>query len=386
MPRFVDFATITLCAGKGGGGIVSFCRERYRPFGGPDGGDGGRGGHVILVLDTSVDSLEHLSHQRRYAAGDGAKGGSSQKNGRNGADCRIALPAGTIVRTHDPHRPHVLREGRPIPGTHIVYSEHTIPVHARALAEMDNIDNGHIFHRPHAPNDSDDPTVLCEITTENPSYTLIQGGRGGFGNTKFKTAHNRAPKFAQPGGDSECCTVDLELRIIADIGLVGMPNAGKSSLLRALSNATPEVADYPFTTITPKLGIVEPSPITLPTLAVVDIPGIIEGASHGHGLGHRFLQHLAHVRTIVFVLSLVELDTLNATHQLRLLQDELSAYNPNLLQKAALIAANKIDCPTAARQYEELVHADSTPSLPIVTCSATEMIGIDTLTDALYQT
>ena len=385
MPRFVDFATITLCAGKGGNGIVSFCRERYRPFGGPDGGDGGRGGHILFVLDTSVSSLEHLSHQRRYVAGDGAKGGSSQKNGRNGADCRIALPAGTIVRTHDPHRPHISHgEARTIPGAHTARREHTVSMHARrALTEMDN---GHIFHRPHAPNDYDDPTILCEITAENPSYTLLQGGRGGFGNAKFKTAHNRAPKFAQSGGDSECRTVDLELRIIADIGLVGMPNAGKSSLLRALSNAKPEVADYPFTTITPKIGIVEPSPITLPTLTVVDIPGIIEGASHGHGLGHRFLQHLAHVRTIVFVLSLVELDTLSAMQQLRLLQDELSAYNPNLLQKAALIAANKIDCPTATKQYEELVHADITPSLPIVTCSATEMIGIDTLTDALYQT
>ena len=335
--------------------MVSFCHERFRPLGGPDGGDGGRGGDVILYLDRQLSSLEHITDHKQYAAGDGSNGKKSKRHGAAGSDCAMPLPAGTMVRAEGERQP------------------------------------------------------LCEITERTPRHVVLTGGRGGFGNTKFKTAHNRAPKFAQSGGEAQSGQFELELRLIADIGLVGMPNAGKSSLLRALSRAMPAVGDYPFTSLIPTLGVIEPPLPTLEPLMAIDVPGIIGGAADGHGLGNRFLRHLSRVAMIVLVLSLESIDGADARAQLRLLCRELQAYDAALLDKTALIVANKHDIPRAREALTALdrgrgeaaggavTRAAETATgrheagdalaagIPIVDCSATEGSGVAALVAALYR-
>lgn len=310
--------------------MVSFCRERFRPMGGPDGGDGGHGGDVICYLDPQLSSLENLTHQKRYAGGNGGRGGSARKHGADGHDCLLPLPAGTIIRPHEGEQQY-------------------------------------------------------EITAKTPRYTLLHGGRGGHGNAKFKTAHNRAPRFAQPGGEGGTGRVDMELRMIAQVGLVGMPNAGKSSLLRALSRAIPAVADYPFTSLVPTLGVMDP-PMewrSADPLTTVDIPGIISGAASGHGLGNEFLRHLSRVHIIAFVLSLTDLDGMNTMAQLNLLHDELQAYDHTLRNRIALIIANKCDCDEASAALSKL--RTSTSEMPVMACSATRGDGLAELIARLYR-
>lgn len=349
--RFVDFATVFLRSGKGGDGIVSFCRERFRPYGGPDGGDGGTGGSVICELDPQRSSLEHLTHQRHYRAGDGGRGDGGGRHGANGADCLISLPAGAVIHPYG------------------------------------------------------EASVLCEVTAEAPRHILLQGGSGGYGNTRFKTAHNRVPRFARDGGVAEEIRVDIELRLMADVGFLGLPNAGKSSLLRALSRALPEVGAYPFTSLKPTLGVVLP-PHELRAhqpLTAVDIPGVIDGAAAGRGLGNTFLRHLSRVRVITIVLSLEALDGITAAEQLAMLVRELRVYDARLLSQVALVIANKEDCSGSEAELASLkqvvadgmmdqsagdgavVGRQAAGGVPMTACSATHGTGIEQLRAALYQ-
>jgi GTP-binding protein len=284
---FVDRVTIYVRGGDGGNGCLSFRREKYVPRGGPDGGDGGAGGHVIIRAAEGYTNLAHLSHQRHWNAPRGEHGQGSNKFGRGGADTVIEVPPGTLVRDRD--RGHVLRD------------------------------------------------------LKNPGDFLIvgRGGRGGHGNTHFKSSTNRAPRQHEEGLPGEECWLILELKVIADVGLIGLPNAGKSTLLSRISRAHPEIADYPFTTKYPNLGSVV---IDLDrSFVVADIPGLIEGAHAGHGLGHEFLRHVERTRTLVHLVEAVPIDGSDPLHNYRTIRHELEQYSPALAERPELLVVSKMD-------------------------------------------
>ncbi len=277
----IDRAKIYVKAGNGGDGIVSFHREKYIPKGGPDGGDGGDGGDVVLVATRNHHTLRRFRFERVFKAENGRRGGSNNKTGRRGEDLVIEVPVGTVVKD---------REGG----------------------------------------------VIADLSKEGQRIIVAKGGRGGKGNAAFATPTNRAPRKAMRGRKGEEKLLLLELKLVADVALVGFPNVGKSSLIRKISNAKPEVADYPFTTLTPHLGYVE---FRGRDFTVVDIPGIIEGASEGKGLGFEFLRHIERALLLVFVLDLSD----NPVGQHRVLLDELGRYNPVLLDRERVVVLNKMD-------------------------------------------
>ena len=282
--NFVDYVKIYCRSGKGGAGALHFRREKYIPKGGPDGGDGGRGGDIILRGNAQMWTLLHLRYTKHLMAGDGVPGGSNQLTGASGKDVYIDVPLGTVAYTAE------TRE------------------------------------------------MLGEITEDGQTIVLLKGGRGGKGNAFFKSATMQAPKFAQPGEPSLEQWIVLELKLLADVGLVGFPNAGKSTLLSVVSAARPEIADYPFTTLVPNLGIV--SYYDNRSFVMADIPGIIEGAAEGKGLGIRFLRHIERNSTLLFM---VPADSENVKADYDVLLNELKKYNPELLDKDRLLAITKCD-------------------------------------------
>lgn len=282
--KFVDYVTISVRSGKGGGGSVSFRREKYAPNGGPDGGDGGKGASVILEGDAQLYTLLDLRYNRHHYAENGHSGKGNNKTGKDGVDIVLRVPIGTIAK------------------------------------------------------DEDTGEVLGEIEETGQQCVLVQGGRGGKGNAFFKSSTHQAPRFSQPGEDGEERNVILELRLLADVGLVGYPNAGKSTLVSALSAAKPKIADYPFTTLKPSLGVVQVGDYQ--SFVMADIPGIIEGAHEGKGLGTRFLRHIERNAILLYVIPITDDDP---SESYRVLRNELTSYNEELASKAHLIALSKID-------------------------------------------
>jgi GTPase len=284
---FVDRVTLYVRGGDGGNGAVSFRREKYAPRGGPNGGDGGKGGDVIVCAEEGLTNLAHLSHQRHWRGERGEHGQGSDCTGGGGDNLVIAVPPGTIVRDRD--RGHVLRD-------------------LRAAGE---------------------------------SVVVARGGRGGHGNTYFKSSTNRAPRQAEKGQAGEERWITLELKVIADVGLIGLPNAGKSTLLSRISRAHPEIADYPFTTKYPNLGTVNVG--TDFAFVVADIPGLIEGAHEGHGLGHEFLRHVERTRLLVHLVEAVPIDGSDPLGNYRTIRQELERYSPALAARPELLVVTKMD-------------------------------------------
>jgi len=281
--KFTDSITIRIQAGHGGPGAVSFRREKYIPKGGPDGGDGGVGGDVILLSDRRYYNLSHLFKDRQYRAESGKSGTGRNKHGRDGEDLRIAVP----------------------PGTEVI--------------------------------DAESGDLLADLAEEGAECVAAVGGIGGKGNAHFKTATFQTPRFAQEGMPGDERRITLNLKLIADVGLVGLPNSGKSTLLSRLTNARPKIADYPFTTLTPNLGIVQHGESTY---RIADIPGIIEGAHRGHGLGLSFLQHIERVRIILYLIDITGEDLM---YNYRLLQSELETYKESLVRKEHIVVLTKTD-------------------------------------------
>ena len=281
---FIDHTQIDISAGNGGAGAVSFRREKFIPKGGPDGGDGGRGGHVIFIVDTNLHTLQDIRYRRRYKAENGHSGRGSNKTGKNGKDVIILVPAGSIIR----------RKG------------------------------------------SDQ--VIVDLTVAGQKHIICNGGQGGKGNARFKTATKQAPRKAQSGIEGEKGIFEIELKILADVGLVGLPNAGKSTLLASISSARPKIADYPFTTLKPNLGIVKYGEYN--SFVMADIPGLIKGASLGKGLGHQFLRHIERNRIHLFLIDCMEDKPLDVY---KTLKNELQNFNEDLINKPYLICRTKSD-------------------------------------------
>jgi GTP-binding protein len=281
---FVDLVEIEVQSGTGGAGCVSFRREKYVPKGGPNGGDGGDGGNVYLLVDSNLNTLMDLKYRHKYKATNGQPGSGGNKSGEKGRDVIIRVPPGTMIY------------------------------------------------------DAESSELLCDLVAEGERYMAAQGGKGGRGNTHFKSATNQTPRYADAGLPGEKLRLRIELKLIADVGLVGYPNAGKSSLLQALSRAKPKIAEYPFTTLTPNIGIVEVEEYS--TLKMADIPGIITGASKGKGLGLAFLRHIERTSQLLFLLDGAKEDFME---DLPALRKELEDYNWRLLSKPHIICVNKID-------------------------------------------
>ena len=281
---FIDYTQIDIFAGKGGSGAVSFRREKFIPKGGPDGGDGGRGGHVIFKVDTNLHTLQDIRYRRRYKAENGHPGRGSNKTGKNGKDVIILVPAGSVIR----------KKGS--------------------------------------------KDIIVDLTINGQYHIICNGGQGGKGNARFKTSTKQAPRKAQPGIEGESGIFEIELKLLADVGLVGLPNAGKSTLLSSISSARPKVADYPFTTLKPNLGIVKYGEYE--SFVMADIPGLIEGASLGKGLGHQFLRHIERNRIHIYLIDCMEN---NPYDVYKILKNELKNFNKDLIKKPSLICRTKSD-------------------------------------------
>ncbi len=308
---FIDEAEILVRSGKGGDGMMHFHREKFVPRGGPDGGDGGKGGDVILEVKPSLNTLQNFRHVSRYIANDGKGGGPNNMSGKSSDDLIVAVPAGTVVY------------------------------------------------------DADSGDLIGDLTKAGERLTICKGGRGGRGNQHFATARNQAPRTAERGEPGEEKRLKLELKLIADIGLIGVPNAGKSTLLSALTNAKPKIAPYPFTTLEPNLGVANIDDETSVVLA--DIPGLIEGASHGAGLGHDFLRHIQRTRVLINLLDGLSDDPVADYSQIN---SELSLFDPNLAKKPQIVALNKIDQPEVQARLAEITKAMKKKKVEIMTISA----------------
>jgi len=322
--NFVDYVKIFCRAGNGGAGSAHLRREKFIPKGGPDGGDGGRGGNIILRGNSQMWTLLHLRYHRHIFAGNGIRGGAQQSTGADGEDIIIEVPLGTIARKE---------------------------------------------------NTGD---FIFEITHHGDKKILAKGGRGGQGNTHFKSSTNQTPRYAQPGESGEEDTFILELKVLADVGLVGFPNAGKSTLLSVVSAAKPKIADYPFTTLVPNLGIVPYRDDK--SFVMADIPGIIEGAHEGKGLGIRFLRHIERNSMLIFI---IPADSKNIKQEYEILVNELKMYNPELLDKKRLLAISKSDLLDDELKNE--IRKDL-PEISRVFISAVSGEGINTLKDMVWKT
>ena len=324
---FIDYVKIYCRSGKGGAGSMHFHRAKYVPKGGPDGGDGGRGGHIILRGNRNLWTLLHLKYQKHIFATDGGKGGASRSYGKDGEDKIIEVPCGTVVY---------------------------------------NGDTGE---------------WMCEIKEHQEEIILFRGGKGGLGNWHFRTATNQAPRYAQPGEPCMEANVILQLKVLADVGLVGFPNAGKSTLLSVVSAAKPEIADYPFTTLTPQLGIV--SYRDNQSFCMSDIPGIIEGAAEGRGLGLRFLRHIERNAVLLFMVPVI---TEDIKKEYEILLAELEKYNPQLLTKARILAISKCDIADPEINLDQLTKQLAEElGISVITFSSASGMGITELKDMLWE-
>ena len=324
--NFVDYVKMFVSSGNGGKGSVHLHREKYITKGGPDGGDGGRGGHVIIRGKSNLWTLLHLKFKRHTRAGHGGHGSSGRSFGADGEDFYIDVPLGTVIR------------------------------------------------------DTETDEILFEITEENEEKIIAQGGKGGLGNWHFKSSTNQTPRYAQPGIPMEEKYVTLELKVLADVGLVGFPNAGKSTLLSVVTSAKPKIADYEFTTLKPNLGIVKYRDFQ--TFVMADIPGIIEGAAEGKGLGHYFLRHIERNSILLF---LIPADAKDIKKQYDILLDELRRYNPEMLDKERIIAISKSDMLDDELQAEMKIELDNELPIPYLFISSVAQKGIVELKDMLWK-
>ncbi len=330
--KFVDEAYIDISAGDGGAGCVSFRHEKYKEFGGPNGGDGGRGGHVFAVADPNLNTLVDFRFSRRHDAKRGQHGMGSDMFGAAGDDITLKMPVGTVV------------------------------------------------------TDAETGEVLYELLTPGEVITIAKGGDGGFGNMRFKSAINRAPRQKTPGWPGEKKSLKLELKVLADVGLLGMPNAGKSTLITAISNARPRIADYPFTTLHPNLGVVRVGPEQ--SFVVADLPGLIEGAAEGAGLGHLFLRHLQRTRLLLHIVDMAPFDdVVDSVAQARAIVNELKKYDPALYRKPRWLVLNKLDMVPAqdrAPLVKDFVKRFKFKG-PVFQISALSHEGCEALVKAVYK-
>ena len=343
---FADRAKLTLVSGKGGDGHVSFRREKYVPDGGPDGGDGGRGGDVILRVDPGLNTLINYKHRKKFAATDGEEGGKRNCRGKDGTDVILPLPEGTVVR------------------------------------------------------DAATGKVIVDLSGQTREYTILTGGRGGAGNQHFASSTMQAPKYAKPGGPAKTAEVILELKLIADVGLIGYPSVGKSSLLRATTNAEPECADYHFTTLNPHLGVVDLGDGS--TFVMADLPGLIDGAADGAGLGHQFLRHIERNKLLIHVLDAASTEGRDPVEDFHNINAELAKYSPQVAALPQVIAANKIDlipeepeaidvdeageliyAPDPIERIKKELETDERPVFPISTATGA---GIKEMLSYVYET
>ncbi len=324
MSNFIDYVKIWCRSGKGGAGSAHLRREKYIPKGGPDGGDGGRGGHIYLRGKADMWTLLHLKFQRHFKAGHGDPGRSANKTGANGEDIIIDVPLGTVVK------------------------------------------------------DAETNEIILEIVEDKEQKILLKGGRGGLGNTHFKSSTNQTPRYAQPGEAGSEGWFILELKVLADVGLVGFPNAGKSTLLSVLTAAKPKIANYAFTTLQPNLGIVKYRDFK--SFIMADIPGIIEGAAEGKGLGIRFLRHIERNAVLLFVIP-ADADDINKEYEILL--NELKKYNPELLDKQRVLAISKSDL--LDDELKEMIEDGLNINIPYIFISSVAQRGLTELKDLLWQ-
>ncbi len=322
---FIDYAKIQIQAGKGGDGAVTFRREKYVPKGGPSGGNGGKGGDIIFKAYHNLNTLLDFSYKKNYTAEDGQPGANSRKDGKNGKDIIIKVPVGTLIK--------------------------------------DAVTN----------------KILCDLNEDNKIFVAAKGGKGGKGNSNFATPTNQAPRFAEKGKPGETKEIILELKLIADVGLVGFPNAGKSTLISTISAAKPKIADYPFTTLEPNLGIVKYKDFK--SFTVADIPGIIEGAHQGKGLGHKFLKHIERTRILLFLIDITSDDYLR---DFNVLMHELVSYSKTLTEKKKLFVLSKADL-VEENELKKIktIKLNSESYSPIIISSATKF-GIQKLLDKIW--
>ncbi len=323
---FVDTARIFVKAGDGGDGCVSFRREKYVPFGGPDGGDGGKGGDIVLVADPDLHTLMDFRYQRHFRAERGQHGQGANRHGAAGDDLRLRVPPGTLVR------------------------------------------------------DAETGAVLADLAHPGQEVVVARGGRGGRGNARFKGPTNQAPRHAEPGKPGEERWLELELKLLADVGLVGFPNAGKSTLLSRLTAARPKVGAYPFTTLVPNLGVAE---YQGESFVLADIPGLIEGAHRGAGLGHEFLRHVERTRVLVHVVDAAGTEGRDPVEDYRTVNRELELHDPELLYRPQVVAANKVDLPAAREHLPRLREAAAAAGHRVCPVSAVTGAGLNDLLAAV---
>lgn len=326
---FTDQVTVELFAGRGGDGIIAWRREKYIPKGGPTGGNGGKGGSVILRADPEVYSLDWFRNRRILKAENGQPGGSNLRSGKNGKDIILTVPCGTLIK------------------------------------------------------DAENGEILRDMTNPGDEWIVCQGGKGGFGNDKFKSPTNRAPYKCTPGQEGEAVRVEFELKLIADVGLVGFPNAGKSTLIQTLARIKVKIGAYPFTTLQPNLGF-----ITLKDesrIYLADIPGIIEGAHQNRGLGLEFLRHVERTKLLIFVLDASGIDGRTPLNDYKVLKDEIKAYNPDLLKRPYLVALNKIDDESSVPLIEEFLAHTRIPKKRLYQISAIAGDGLQPLVKAITE-
>ena len=319
--NFIDFATIYVKGGDGGDGCIAFLREKFRPKGGPSGGDGGRGGNVIIKTDTNLSTLKDLTYSKKYIAKKGSHGQGKNMHGKNGEDIIIKVPIGTLVK------------------------------------------------------DLDTDEIIDDLKFKDSQCLVAKGGNGGFGNARFKTQRNTAPRHANKGQIGEKKKIELELKVLADIGLVGFPNAGKSTLISRISNAKPKIADYPFTTLVPNLGIVKYQDYK--SFIVADIPGLIKGASKGKGLGIQFLKHIERTKVLVF---LIDANSNNINKEYLTLLEELKKYSTDLLLKPRILLITKIET-----VEEKNINKNLPKKIDTYKISSLSNINLNIVINAMYQ-
>ena len=335
---FVDEALLEVRSGAGGDGTVSFRREKFISNGGPNGGDGGRGGDVVFIADTNIATLLDFKSARKIAADAGARGGTSDRKGASGSHVEVHVPVGTLIFDEEPAETQI---------------------------------------------ESEEPTPIADLTVAGQRLVIARGGKGGLGNARFKTSTRQAPDFATPGKPGETRQIRLSLKLMADVGLIGFPNAGKSTLLRQISAARPRVANYPFTTLVPSLGVVERDDRRC---VVADIPGLIEGASEGAGLGHQFLRHVERTRVLIHLLDIEAMlvegrDLLKDYAAIRL---ELSRYRPDLLERREILVLNKCDLIHDESMIESLLAGLAKQGLVPLRVSGAAALGLDPLLIELF--
>ncbi len=318
--QFVDYSRIFVKSGHGGKGCVSFRREKYVPRGGPDGGDGGKGGDILIKATSHLNTLIDFRYKREYKAKDGQNGMGKKMHGKNGDDLIIPVPAGTVIKL------------------------------------------------------SDSGSVEADLVRDGDFFTAVKGGRGGLGNSHFATPARQVPRFAQPGEEGEEKWLILELKLLADVGLIGMPNAGKSTLISVISSAKPKIADYPFTTLTPNLGVVKLAGYM--SFVVADIPGLIEGAHKGAGLGHQFLRHVERTSMLLHLVDVSDIVNADPVEELKKINNELGLYSPKLLEKQQAVVGTKIDIAVDKKRLYKLTKYCKDNSIDFFPISAVTGKGI----------